>query len=222
METPESTTKILSPLQKVTLRDLAYNSIRDAIVNGLLKPGERIKERDVAGQLNISTTPVKEALRRLEQEGLVVNNSVSEAPPIEEIYLIRATLHGLGARLAAKKITPEELEEIQKLLQQTETAIDTVPAEEFFELFRRFHMLVVAASRNVFLFKFQTSIGPLIRKFRMEGLRNKEQARRGLAAHKAIANAIAEGDADRAEELMRSHILKAAQFILGKSSKDLK
>src|SRR4030042_3818396 len=110
MEALPSADKILSPLKRVTLRDLAYNALRDAIINGVLGPGDRIKERDFAKQLNISTTPIKEALRRLEQEGLVVNNSVSEAPPLEEIYLIRAALHGLGARLAAKKITPEELE----------------------------------------------------------------------------------------------------------------
>jgi len=214
MGTKGSSDAILAPIKKTTLRDRAYDALREAIVNGLLRPGDRIKERDIASQLDISTTPVKEALRRLEQEGIVANNAVSEAPPIEEIYMIRAVLHGLGARLAAQKITRTELKEIQKLLQQTEAVLDTASAEELHQLCRKFHMLVVGAGRNVFLFKFQVTIGPLIRAFRLEGLRDRQQARRGFAAHKEIYDALAAGDADRAEEVMHSHILRAAKFVL--------
>ena len=94
-----------------SLRDRAYDDIRKAILTGALKPGERIKERDVAAQMGISTTPVKEALRRLEQDGLVVSQPRRGAAvgplvltPPEEILAIRAHLEGLAAPFAAEKM----------------------------------------------------------------------------------------------------------------------
>src|SRR6266571_7047058 len=107
--------RLFQPHEVRSLRDRAYDDIREAILGGALRPGERIKERDVAAQMGISTTPVKEALRRLEQDGLVVSQPrrgaivgplVTTRP--EEILAIRAHLEGLAARLAAEKMSGED------------------------------------------------------------------------------------------------------------------
>ena len=106
---------LFQPHDVRSLRDRAYDDIREAILTGALRPGERIKERDVAAQMGISTTPVKEALRRLEQDGLVVSQPRRGAvvgplvlTPPEEILKIRAHLEGLAARFAAEKMTGRE------------------------------------------------------------------------------------------------------------------
>lgn len=210
---------LLEPLEKQTsLSNRAYLALRDAIVNGVLGPGERITERAMAKQLNISTTPVREAMRRLEQDGMLIGNAVVEAPPIEEIYQTRALLHGMGARLAAEKIIEEELEELRDLLSQTTQLINkNASAEDIYETFRRFHMLVVAASRNVFLFKFQTTLGPFVKAVRLNLVKDRNVAIRHHQLHIEILNAITDRDGAKAEELMKSHISDAIRIYLSRS-----
>ena len=213
---PKISRKILEPLKRVpTLRDSAYEALQNAIIEGKLNSGDRVSERDIAMQLGISRTPIKEAIRRLEQEGIIVNGCITKRPTTEEIYLTRATLHGLSARLAAGKITAEALQDIQSNIRQTEAIIEHAPPMDLYQLFRQFHILVFSAANNIFLFKFQISIGPFIRKTRLKALQDKDQAHRGLAAHTEIMRALAENDPDRAEFMMRSHILQSAAFVLG-------
>lgn len=114
---------VFQPADFRSLRDLAYDDIRDAILSGALPPGQRVKERDVAQQMGISTTPVKEALRRLEQEGLVVSQprrgavvSTLVQIPVQEIEEIRGKLEAMAARLAATRMTDAEQEHLQSIV----------------------------------------------------------------------------------------------------------
>ena len=118
---------LFQPHDVRSLRDRAYDDIREAILTGTLRPGERIKERDVAAQMGISTTPVKEALRRLEQDGLVVSQPRRGAvvgplviTPPAEILQIRADLEGYAARLAAEKMPPAQKRTLTDELAQLE------------------------------------------------------------------------------------------------------
>jgi len=211
----------LRPLtQGETLGEQAYFTIRNAITSGVLKPGERIKERDLARRLEISTTPIREALRQLEQEGLVVRKpnqgvSVSDMPlaSIEEIVLIQAALRGVAARLAADKITEAEIAEIQAVLRESRERLDTGDAEKLIALSDRFHALVNEASRNKILLRFLDTIMAFDRRHRLQSLRDRDQIRPGLAEHEEIAAALTARDRDRAEALMRSHVLRAGQLL---------
>lgn len=211
----------LEPLtQPETLGEQAYFAIRNAITSGVLKPGERITERALARRLQVSPTPVREALRQLEQEGLVVRTpnrevSVSDVPsvPVAEMLLIQAALRGVAARLAAEKITEGELAEIQAVLQETEEILDTGPAETLLALADRFHALVDSSSGNLTLVKFLDTIMAFDPIDRLQVLKDREQARTGFDEHKQIAAVLVARDRDRAESLMRSHVLRAGQLI---------
>jgi len=210
----------LRPLtQSETLGEQAYFAIRNAITSGVLKPGERITERGLAGRLGVSPTPVREALRQLEQEGLVVRTpnrgvSVSDMPSasVAEMLLIQAALRGVAARLAAEKITEEELIKIQAVLQESEEMLDMGDPETLLALADRFHTILNEASRNMTLLKFLDTIMAFDPIDRLQILKDRE-ARTGFEEHKEIAAALAARDKERAEALMRSHVLRAGRLI---------
>jgi len=217
----EDSLTVLRPLrQNETLGEQAYFAIRSAITSGVLKPGERITERDLAGRLHVSPTPVREALRQLEQEGLVVRTpsrevSVSDLPStsVAEMLLIQASLRGVAARLAAEKITDAEHAEIQAVLDETEGLLRTGPAELLVELADRFHAIVDQASGNLTLLKALETVMAFDPLDRLEALTDRERAQTRFQEHKEIATALADRDRDRAEALMRSHVLRAGQLI---------
>jgi DNA-binding GntR family transcriptional regulator len=217
----EDSLTTLRPLrQNETLGEQAYFAIRSAITSGVLKPGERITERDLAGRLQVSATTVREALRQLEQEGLVVRTpsrevSVSDLPStsVAEMLLIQAALRGVAARLAAEKITDANLAEIQAVLEETEGLLRTGPAELLIELADRFHAIVDQASGNLTLLKTLETIMAFDPIDRLEALADREQAQTRFQEHKEIAAALTARDRDLAEALMRSHVLGAGQRI---------
>lgn len=217
----EDSVTTLRPLrQNETLGERAYFAIRSAITSGSLKPGERITERDLASKLEVSPTPVREALRQLEQEGLVVRTPnrevrVSGMPSasVAEMLLIQAALRGIAARLAAEKMTDEEVGEIQAVLQENQEALATGPPELLLDLADRFHALVDQASRNLTVVKFLDTVMAFDPIDRLETLTDREQAQTRFQEHQQIAVALAARDRDLAEELMRSHVLRAGQLL---------
>ena len=195
-----------------SLRDLAYEAIRDAILNGGLEPGERVKERDVAAQMNVSTTPVKEALRRLEQEGLVVAQprrgavvSSLARVPVHEIEEIRGLLESMAARLAADRMSEAEIGRLRALVaEMTELTLEMREPQTRLADVSVFHQLIREGSRNDFIVRFVDSLTPFERVHRPEYL-DPDEARRILGEHQGICEAIAAHDGLKAERLMAEH-----------------
>lgn len=219
----EDSVTTLRPLRhNETLGERAYFAIRSAITSGSLKPGERITERDLASKLEVSPTPVREALRQLEQEGLVVRTPnrevyVSDMPSasVAEMLLIQGALRGVAARLGAEKITDEEVAQIQAVLQENEEVLETGPPELLLDLADRFHALVDQTSRNLTVVKFLETVMAFDPIDRLELLNDREYPRTRFEEHKEIFAALAAHDRDQAEALMRSHVLRAGQLIFG-------
>ena len=137
------------------LRDLVFNTLRQAILKGELKPGERLMEIQLAEELGVSRTPVREAIRKLELEGYVImmprrgtyvaNLSIRD---INEVFEIRTSLESLSNGLAAERITNEELEQLQRLLVEIGNDIEKNDMEKIVEVDTKFHDLLYQASRN--------------------------------------------------------------------------
>ena len=213
---------LFRPHEVRSLRDRAYDDIRDAILNGALKPGQRIKERDVAGEMGISTTPVKEALRRLEQEGLVVSQPRRGAvvgplvlTPEAEILELRADLEGLAARLAAQKMTAAEKERLQQQLIETQrpaTIGDGAQQEVVVAATLEFHRQIHEGSKNPFLIRFLETLAPFDRTIRRKAILNEAEWQRDDEEHRAVAEAIVRGDAPAAERIMHEHVHRVISF----------
>lgn len=211
---------IFQPHDVRSLRDRAYDDIREAILTGALQPGERIKERDVAAQMGISTTPVKEALRRLEQEGLVVSQPrrgavvgplVLTAPA--EILEIRARLESIGARLAAEKMPPERKRALAAELDDLETLYRSSEDRELVaDATNAFHHSIRDGAGNVFLERFLDTLAPFDRTIRLRSTLDADEAGLDADEHRAMVDAIVAGDGAAAERVMYEHIHRVIAF----------
>jgi len=209
-----------------SLGERVYERIRDAITSRLLVPGARITERELAAELGVSPTPVREALRRLEQEGLLERRGrrgihVAQLPAsaLSEMLYLQALLRGAAARLAAQKLTEGQLRELEELLRQMEAEAAVGAAETIYDLSRRFHQAIEAASGNDLLLTFLNTLDAFERSHHIlairDGLDNRPALlRRSHNEHTEIARALSARDAGRAEALMRAHTLRAGESIV--------
>jgi DNA-binding GntR family transcriptional regulator len=198
---------------------LAYRRMLDEIRRGLLPPGTRLREVELAERLGLSRTPVREAMRLLEGDGLVSHlprlgatvRSLDYAE-IMELYEMRAVLEGTAARLAARAASEVELAELQAL--NAEFAEASAEEARAAELNRQFHMILQDAAKNRFLIK---SIGALQKTMAILGpttLMEPDRVQAAATEHARVLEAMAARDGLRAETEMRAHIEAAQRMRL--------
>lgn len=208
-----------------SLRDIVVEALREAIVSGNLKPGERLKERELSEVMGISTTPIKEAFRILGHEGLVVTiprkgTFVSEVvnSTIEEVLMLRANLEGMAARLAAKKITTQELKALQDKIRLMES-LKGKDTDQLVQENTEFHELIRKAAKNPMLYNMLSNISAFDKAFRKRALKLEVEVHEGFNEHWEIFKAIKAKNPDLAEAKMKDHILRTAQNVLDSKKK---
>ncbi len=190
--------------------------IREKIITGVYPDGESLTEVKLAKEYGTSRTPIREALRRLEAEGLVITThnkgSVAHtltAQEISDVFNIRIRVESMAAYLAAKNITPEklqELKELQKILEENVGSDSGVQQTD-----SRFHDIIYEAAGSFPVKRVLRAMSSNIRFVRYESLKNEGRAQQVAAEHAAILDAIVRGDAELAEKLAYQHILNAAK-----------
>lgn len=193
-----------------------YEWVVAAIRSGRLRPGDPLREEQLARQLRCSRTPVREALQRLRAEGYLERGrrrglAVSE-PTQEELVdlcVVRETLEGLAARLAARGITTSEVYFLEELCEDMERALQQGDLHALARLNAEFHAVIWRAARNRYLARELQRIWLLITRQPVTTLSYPGRAREALAEHRALLDAIRCGDADRAEQLARQHMARA-------------
>ena len=203
------------------LRELVFENIRQAIVKGIFAPGERLMEIQLADDLGVSRTPVREAIRKLELEGFVVmiprrgtyvaNLSIKD---INDVYEIRISLDVLAAGLAAERIEPEELEELNRLLLEISEAAKTGPMEKIVKLDTAFHDVLYKASRNDRLRNIINNLREQITGIRGTSMRYPGRLADTLEEHRALVDSIAARDSERAQAAARIHLENAEHTLL--------
>jgi DNA-binding GntR family transcriptional regulator len=197
-----------------SIGDELYEELRNAIISGQIPPNSRIVETDISERYNVSRTPVRQALQRLKQAGLLRESSralvVSEfsTEELKEFCVVRDQLESLAAQLAANGRTSVDLillEEIQALF---EKAIGGDPAEVL-RLNHEFHNAVWEASRNRFLQEQLTHVRGLIERMDTTTLDTEERQRQALAEHKAIYEALVARDEEQARLATLQHFHRA-------------
>lgn len=211
----------------VSLRDLAYARLREALLDGRLAAGSRINERTLATTLGVSTTPIKDALRRLESEGLVVTlprrgTYVATLDPEDthELVMLRAALEGTAARLAAERVGPEEKTKLPDLLSQMELLTGAGKGNLLVDVNEAFHLEIHRLSRSPRISRMVESLRIHNRATRNRILSEADEIQRALGEHRKIAEAILSKNPEAAENAMRVHVLRSAQFyeIMGQSA----
>ncbi|WP_432995584.1 GntR family transcriptional regulator [Dactylosporangium sp. CA-233914] len=210
------------------MRERVYETILQDIIAGRLAPGDRITERVLARSLGISTTPVKEALRRLENEGYVsavprtgVVVKETALTSVGDVVVARAWLEGLAARLVAERFAGGGLPAGQRAeLAEVVGEMGRAPAEAGLDLElvvtinARFHDLIRTMSGNRLIGQFVGVLLGVDSALRRHLLTDEAELRRGLAEHLAVYEAVCAGDPDRAETRMREHILRSASRVV--------
>jgi DNA-binding GntR family transcriptional regulator len=197
--------------------EAAYLYIRRAIQDGKLAPGERLREIELAKQVGLSRTPIREALSRLESEGLVAHDAVRGVVVAEldygmvtELYYMREVLEGTAARLAAQHASDVEISILDDLCRQYEAALKDEAALAVSN--RRFHEMLYRCSHNRYLLNMVTVLHNALSLLGGTTLGNPERAAESLGEHRAVVTAIRARDADAAEQALRAHI-RAAQKV---------
>lgn len=200
------------------LREMVFESLREAIILGRLGPGERLMEIQLAEEMGVSRTPVREAIRKLELEGFVVMVPRKGAyvagvsiKDIADVFEVRAALEGLAASLAAERITEEEMDELE------EAIVKISGEEDFIQVVKgdsMFHELIYKASRNQRLIQIITHLQEQINRFRLTSLSVPGRLKIAVGEHKKISEAICSRDVDLAHSLASEHMENAEQNLL--------
>lgn len=198
------------------LVDQVYRALLGAISDGTLAPGARITQEELAQQFAVSRQPVLQALRLLKQDGLVldapgrgVQVAPLDAPGIAAVYQVRGALDGLAARLAAQHREPVD----GKLIERGRKAARGRSVQAMIDADIAFHNAVYAASHNALIPRSAHLHWAHIRRAMGASLQAAALRESVWDEHEAIARAIAEGDAERAERLMREHADRASDHI---------
>lgn len=203
------------------LREVVCESLRDAIRKGILKPGERIMEIKLAEELGVSRTPVREAIRKLELEGYVVmmprrGTYVADMSirDINEIFEIRTALESLSNGLAAEHITEDELEHLQRLLVIIGGYIKEGDMDKIVETDIEFHDLLYHAARNNRLVGIISNLRDQLTRFRTLSMSYPGRLEATLDEHRAIVEAIANGDGRSARKAAEHHMENSEKTLL--------
>lgn len=203
------------------LREIVFETLRDAIINQVLRPGERLMEIQLAEEMGVSRTPVREAIRKLELEGFVVMLPRRGAyvagismKDILEVFEVRAALEALAAGLAAERITEEELEEMERQLVKEAEETEANNLRSIVEIDTTFHDLLYKAARNERLIHFVNLLQEQLHRFRSASLARPGRSKTALDEHRKIIEALADRNAKLAEELAHKHIESAEQAML--------
>lgn len=196
--------------------DLVYLTLRQDILSNKYRPGQRLSEEAIAHNLNVSRTPVREALKRLHAEGLVEitprRGSIVRDPSGEELAelcAVREVLEGLAARLATRSISHIELYTLERLLNDMEGAIAEERLADLEELNLQFHETIWIASRNRYLAQQLRQLRQFVQRLQESTLTVPGRKEAAFQEHKALFAACAAGDPDMAERVAREHVRKA-------------
>lgn len=195
------------------LRDVVFNTLRQAILKGELKPGERLMEVQLANKLGVSRTPIREAIRKLELEGLVlmVPRKGAEVAEITEKNLrdvleVRRALEELAVELACDRITKEEIQKLKDAAKELEVALQNDEVTVLAEADVRFHDIIYLATDNQRLIQLLYNLREQMYRYRVEYLKKKEVHEILLEEHRQIIESIEAGDKQKAKQMSCTHI----------------
>ena len=206
---------------KYSLRGRVFHKLREDILNGKYKENEELKEVAIGEELGVSRTPVREAFRQLELEGLIqiVPNKGAyvtgiTAKDVKDIYMIRSSLEGMCARLATEHITEEQMEELEENVYLASFHASKGHMEQMAELDNRFHHILYASCDSKMLENLLQDFHQYVIRIRRNTLSTKERSMASNEEHRLIMEAIKEKKPDEAEKYATQHMINAFDNIV--------
>ena len=203
------------------LRDVVFNTLRQAILRGELKPGERLMEIQLANKLGVSRTPIREAIRKLELEGLVlmIPRKGAEVAEITEknmldVLEVRRALEELAVKLACERLTEEEIQELKDAADAFQKILSEKDITKIAEADEAFHDVIFKSTGNDRLIQLLNSLREQMYRYRLEYLKWEEYHPQLLEEHQQIIDRITRKDQSEAAELIDRHIGNQVDVML--------
>lgn len=203
------------------LREVVFNTLRNAIIQGEFQPGERLMEVTLANKLGVSRTPVREAIRMLELEGLVVmiprkgaevaNITVKD---LKDALEVRMALESLSVKLACERIDEEGKEELKEKCMKFKEAINSKLVPAIVEGDEAFHNVIYKASKNQRLISMAQNLREQVYRYRVEYVKDFSYHDNLIREHDLITMAILKGDVETAKKIMGEHIYNQEQIVI--------
>ncbi|MBQ9814354.1 MAG: GntR family transcriptional regulator [Lachnospiraceae bacterium] len=205
----------------IPLRDLVFKTLREAIITGDLKPGERLMEIKLANELGVSRTPVREAIRKLELEGLVIMTARkgAEVAPINEkdlreVLEIRKALESLACQLACRNADDESIEKLRLANKEVINAVKDNNVELITQTDVEFHEVIYEITRNQRLIQMLHQLKEHIFRYRLEYIKEMKNRNSIVDEHNRIIEAIVDGSVRNAKREIERHIEVQEKYIL--------
>ena len=203
------------------LREIVYEELKLLILTGKISPGMRLMEEELAEDMGVSRTPIREAIRKLEKEGLITIEprrgayvSQISTKDMVEILEVRQNLEGLAAELAAQRMSEEDKEKLRNIAKAYEEAVAAGDMAEMIRCDTTFHHIIVEATQNKILIQMVEQLQEMVLRFRYIYYDNFKRAEQMLSEHQAIYEAIAGGNTEVARESANVHIDRLKSLIL--------
>lgn len=218
---------VIRPSKKI--REKVYDYLREEILNGNIKSGDRLVESDLADRIGTSRTPVREALHTLEREGLLASlhrvgyvvRPISEVE-VSELCEIRLSLEALALRWALSKDPVGLANALRDNLSRCEQQVAAGELKAFVEMDAQFHDLISKIADSSRLMEMTNSIRRYMLRYRIQSIYTEDNVHRAIAGHKAVFIAIEDGDKKAAQRALRAHIKQSEKDILYFGFKDKK
>ena len=208
-----SISRALRPVSSLLLHEQVAQQLRELILDGTLEPGSRLSERQLGDQLGVSRTPLREALRSLAGEGLVLllprrgaQVARLNAAEVEHIFPVIEALEALGGALACEAMSDAQIQEVKALHTRMVAAYKAADERTFFELNRQVHERILAGAANPVLLRTYESLSGQVRRARFMALNTKAQWRQAVREHEEIIGALVSRDAERLSAALHSHL----------------
>ena len=214
-------TSIMTEYQYMPLRDVVFHTLRRGIMQGDLKPGERLMEIKMANRLGVSRTPIREAIRMLELEGLVVmiprkGAQVAEITEkdLKDVLEVRMGLEELAVKFACQRITEEQLDNLYHASRKFEEAVKREDLTELAQADVDFHDLIYKATGNERLVQLLNNIREQMYRYRVEYLKDEEIRGSLVQEHDTLLEKLSQRDLEGAKQVTQSHIERQQAYIL--------
>jgi DNA-binding GntR family transcriptional regulator len=206
--------------KKRLLREHVYVSIKSAIIGGEFEPGRRLIEEKLADDMKTSRTPVREAIQKLEKEGLIYRlprggfavKGVTEEE-VEEVFGLRGILEGYAGFLATARMDDAELRSLEDIIALEETCLQDMNVEEFIRLDGEFHDVVYKAAKNNRLYNLLHDLRDYIYRYRVIIMRYQRKPQLAVQDHKEMVASIRSRNAKQVEKLVRKHMTRGKEVI---------
>ena len=206
--------------KKRLLREHVYVSIKGAIIGGEFEPGRRLIEEKLAEDMKTSRTPVREAIQKLEKEGLIYRlprggfavKGVTEEE-VEEVFGLRGILEGYAGFLATARMDDAELRSLEDIIALEETCLQDMNVEEFIRLDGEFHDVVYKAAKNNRLYNLLHDLRDYIYRYRVIIMRYQRKPQLAVQDHKEMVASIRSRNAKQVEKLVRKHMTRGKEVI---------